>query len=49
VAGPRSTKRLISLVADAVAIFVALVMAYALAFQFNVPGNLLHWLGFCAG
>jgi len=41
---PRSTKRFISLLADALALLAALVIAYCLSFELTVPGKAWHWV-----
>lgn len=41
---PRSTKRFISLLADALALLAALVIAYCLSFELTVPGKTWHWV-----
>lgn len=42
---PRSAKRLISLLADALALLIALVFAYCLSHQFDLPSTTLSWAG----
>lgn len=45
---PRSVKRVVSIVADAAAILVALVVSYCLSVYVGVPAKTLHWLGLYA-
>src|SRR5690606_38506667 len=40
---PRSMKRLVSLLADATAILVALIVAHVLAYLYQPPSDLLRW------
>lgn len=40
---PRSAKRFISLLADALALLAALVIAYCLSFDMNLPGKTWQW------
>ena len=45
---PRSMKRVVSIVADAAAILVALVVSYCLSVYVGVPAKTLHWVGLYA-
>lgn len=42
---PRSIKRAVSLLADATAILIALIVAHVLAYLYEPPTDLLRWLG----